>query len=194
MSPSEGDFDAYAFSKQPDYDEKTVRREFAKAVPLRTLVIYCYDPRAVGIPAAVAKAFGDVFPGEIVVDDHGRKVASTTMLFEVVVAGPEARLYHGVMHEVPPDTTIPWDITREQPAYHIRATVAFRDVKPQEYFAALYSGGRAPEYLRYDEHLLAITRHFCEAMVGTSRSRAVRGSAPPSPSGCRRQWGRPGGR
>src|SRR5215471_1946606 len=66
MSLSESDFDAYVFSKQPDYDEKTVRREFAKAVPLRTVDIYCYDPRAVGIPAAVAKAFSDVFPGEVV--------------------------------------------------------------------------------------------------------------------------------
>ena len=27
--------------------------------------------------------------------------------FEVVVAGPEARLYHGVMHEIPPDGSIP---------------------------------------------------------------------------------------
>ena len=80
--------------------------------------------------------------------------------FEVVIAGPEARLYHGVMHEVPPDASIPWDITREQPAYHVRATSAFRDVNPADYFGILISGGRAPEYLRYDEHLLDITRHF----------------------------------
>lgn len=82
--------------------------------------------------------------------------------YEVVICGPEARLYHGVMHEIPPDSNIPWDITREQPAYHIRATVAFRDVKPEEYFAAFFSGGRAPEYLRYDQDLLAATRHFFE--------------------------------
>ena len=83
--------------------------------------------------------------------------------YDVVIAGPEARLYHGVMHEVPPDAVIPWDITREQPAYHIRATIAFRDVRPEDYFAVLFSGGRAPEYLRYDQHLMAITRHFFEA-------------------------------
>lgn len=83
-------FDAYAFSKQPDYDERAVRREFAKAVPLRTVVVYCYDPRAVGIPAAVAREFGDVFPGAIMIGDAGRKVASTTTLFEVVVAGGRA--------------------------------------------------------------------------------------------------------
>jgi protease I len=83
--------------------------------------------------------------------------------FEVVIAGPEARWYHGVMHEIPPDSTIPWDITREQPAYHVKATVAFRDVRPEEYAGLFLSGGRAPEYLRYDAHLLRLTRHFFEA-------------------------------
>ena len=82
--------------------------------------------------------------------------------FEVVVAGPEARLYHGVMHEIPPQENIPWDITREQPAYHIRATIAFRDVNPADYVGLFLSGGRAPEYLRYDQDLLRITRHFFE--------------------------------
>jgi protease I len=83
--------------------------------------------------------------------------------FKVVVAGPEARLYHGVMHEIPPHEAIPWDITREQPAYHIQASVAFRDVRPGDYAGLFLSGGRAPEYLRYDLDLLRITRHFFEA-------------------------------
>jgi protease I len=82
--------------------------------------------------------------------------------FEVVVAGPEARLYHGVMHEIPPDDRVPWDITREQPAYHVKATVAFRDVDPTGYAGLFLSGGRAPEYLRYNQDLLRITRHFFE--------------------------------
>ncbi len=83
-------FDAYAFSKQPGYDEPTVRKEFAKAVPLRTVVIYCYDPRATEIPEAVAREFGEVYPGNIVTDAQGNKVASTTTLFDVVVAGGRA--------------------------------------------------------------------------------------------------------
>lgn len=82
--------------------------------------------------------------------------------YDVVVAGPEARHYHGVMHEIPPHENIPWDITREQPAYHIKATVAFRDVNPAEFAGLFLSGGRAPEYLRYDQDLLRITRHFFE--------------------------------
>jgi carbonic anhydrase len=90
MTASQLNFDAYAFSRQPGYDEVAVRKEFAKAVPLRTLVIYCYDPRATGIPAAVAREFGEVYPGDVVTDEQGKKVASTTTLFEVVVAGGRA--------------------------------------------------------------------------------------------------------
>ena len=90
MTTGTSRFDAYAFSKQPGYDERAVRQAFAKAVPLRTVVVYCYDPRAVGIPRTVAREFDDVFPGAIVKDDAGRKVASTTTLFEVVVAGGRA--------------------------------------------------------------------------------------------------------
>jgi protease I len=82
--------------------------------------------------------------------------------FEAVVAGPQARLYHLVLHEVPPGADPPWDITQERPGYHLRASVAFRDVKPQEYAGLFISGGRAPEYLRYDQDLLRITRHFFE--------------------------------
>ena len=80
--------------------------------------------------------------------------------FEVEVAGPEARLYHTVLHEIPPEANPPWDITRETPGYHISATVAFRDVQPERYVGLFLSGGRAPEYLRYDRDLMRVTRHF----------------------------------
>lgn len=82
--------------------------------------------------------------------------------YQVVVAGPEARLYHMVLHEVPPGATPPWDITEERPGYHLKATLAFRDVDPTQYSGLFVSGGRAPEYLRYDQDLLRITRHFFE--------------------------------
>ena len=76
--------------------------------------------------------------------------------FEAVVAGPEARVYSMVMHEIPPG----WDLTREGPSYHIEATIAFKDVNPDDYDGLFVSGGRAPEYLRYDQDLLRIVRHF----------------------------------
>jgi protease I len=83
--------------------------------------------------------------------------------FGVVVAGPEARLYHTVLHEIPPNPNVPWDITEERPGYHIRATVAFRDLAAADYAGMFISGGRAPEYLRYDRDLLRVTREIWEA-------------------------------
>jgi protease I len=80
--------------------------------------------------------------------------------YEVVVAGPEARLYHTVLHEIPPDSSIPWDITQERPGYFIRATLAFRDAVGAEFAGLFISGGRAPEYIRYDKDLLRVTREI----------------------------------
>lgn len=76
--------------------------------------------------------------------------------FQPVVAAPEQRLYQMVMHEVRPG----WTITREWEGYTLQADMAFADVKPEEYLGIFFSGGRAPEYIRYDEHLVRITRHF----------------------------------
>jgi len=74
-----------------------------------------------------------------------------------VVAGPEARRYQMVLHEIP---ATGWDITREFEGYTIQAHIAFRDVVPEEYAGIFFSGGRAPEYIRDDEDLLRITRYF----------------------------------
>ena len=85
------DLNTYAFSKQPGFVETEMREVFKHAVPLRTIVVYCYDPRAVNIPHAIAKVLpGEVYPGEIVQDPHGRKIASTASIFPVVVAGGRA--------------------------------------------------------------------------------------------------------
>jgi len=78
--------------------------------------------------------------------------------FEPVVAAPEKRRYNMVMHEVKPG----WTITKEWEGYTIEADIAFRDIDPQQYLGIFFSGGRAPEYLREDEDLLRITRHFFE--------------------------------
>lgn len=79
--------------------------------------------------------------------------------YTVHVAGPEKRPYHLVLHERPPG----WDITEERPGYHLAADVAFRDVDPAAYAGLVISGGRAPEYLRYDADLLRLTRAFFAA-------------------------------
>src|SRR5207302_1082152 len=76
--------------------------------------------------------------------------------FEVVVAAPRKRAYHMVLHEQPPG----WDITRETAGYHLESDVPFSEVRAAEYAGLFLSGGRAPEYLRYDRDLLEITREF----------------------------------
>ena len=86
-----GKFDQYAFSASPSFDEAATRQAFSRAVPLRTLVIYCYDPRAAEIPQVVAERLGnEVFPGQIMHDTSGNRVASSTTLFPIIVAGGRA--------------------------------------------------------------------------------------------------------
>ncbi len=74
--------------------------------------------------------------------------------YTVHVAAPQKRTYHLVQHDRHPD----WDITIESAGYKMKADVAFADVNPADYAGMVISGGRAPEYLRYDEHLLSLTR------------------------------------
>jgi protease I len=79
--------------------------------------------------------------------------------YEVHVGGPAARVYHLVQHDRHPD----WDITVESAGYRLKADVAFRDVDPAAYAGLVISGGRAPEYLRYDSDLLRVTKAFFAA-------------------------------
>ena len=75
---------------------------------------------------------------------------------QVLVAAPEKRLYHMVQHEKPDD----WDITQETAGYHLASDIAFRDIKPEEYHGIVLSGGRAPEYIRYDQDLIRTVRYL----------------------------------
>jgi deglycase len=77
---------------------------------------------------------------------------------QVVVAAPEKRRYHMVQHERPDD----WDITQETAGYHLASDIAFRDIVPSQYAGIVLSGGRAPEYIRYDEDLLRTVRWLHE--------------------------------
>ncbi len=76
--------------------------------------------------------------------------------FLPVVAAPEKRRYQMVLHEVKPG----WTITKEWEGYTIQADVAFSEIRETEYLGIMFSGGRAPEYIRYDEDLLRVTRYF----------------------------------
>ena len=76
-----------------------------------------------------------------------------------MVAAPEKRRYQMVLHEVKPG----WTITKEWEGYSIDAEISFREIVVEEYAGILFSGGRAPEYLRYDPDLIRITRAFFAA-------------------------------
>ena len=76
--------------------------------------------------------------------------------FEVVIAGPAVRAYHLVQHHH--DST--WDITVETPGYELASDIAFRHVACDEFVGLVLPGGRAPEFLRYDAHLIRITKRF----------------------------------
>lgn len=78
--------------------------------------------------------------------------------FEPVVAGPRRGSFQMVMHEIKPG----WTITKEWEGYTIEAQIAFSEIVPEQYAGIMFSGGRAPEYIRYDEHLVAATRWFVE--------------------------------
>ena len=78
--------------------------------------------------------------------------------YEPIVAAPEKRRYQMVLHENRPG----WTITKEWEGYQLEADIAFKDIQPEDYAGIFYSGGRAPEYIRYDEDLVRITKHFFE--------------------------------
>ena len=76
--------------------------------------------------------------------------------FEPVVIAPEKRKYQMVLHEVKPG----WTITKEWEGYSIDVDLPFSEVNEADYVGIFFSGGRAPEYIRYDEDLVRITRYF----------------------------------
>jgi len=78
---------------------------------------------------------------------------------EPVVIAPEKRRYQMVLHEVKPG----WTITKEWEGYSIDVDLPFCEVNEEAYLGIFFSGGRAPEYIRYDEDLVRITRHFFNA-------------------------------
>src|SRR3954451_20243859 len=76
--------------------------------------------------------------------------------WRVVVGAPSRRRLHLVMHDFEPG----WDTYVERPGYGLAADLTFPDVHPADYAAILLIGGRAPEYLRNNEVLIALTQEF----------------------------------
>ena len=83
--------------------------------------------------------------------------------YEMVLAGPEARLYHTVLHEIPPNSDVPWGMTQERPGYYLEASVAFADLRSEDFVGVFVFGGRAPEFIRYDENLRRVVKEIADA-------------------------------
>src|SRR5580700_5387462 len=74
-------YSEYEYRKQPGFDMNAFEGA-NQAIPMKTLVIHCLDPRADEIPQAVAKYFGDeVYPGDNILDKSGNRVGHTRTLF-----------------------------------------------------------------------------------------------------------------
>lgn len=83
-------YSEFEFRTQPWFNQTTFQG-FNQFIPMRTIVIYCFDPRAADIPSAVAKYFGnEVYPGENVLDEAGNRIGSTRTLFTLTNAGGRA--------------------------------------------------------------------------------------------------------
>ena len=85
-----GKYTEFETRTQPWFKEAEFKG-FNFAIPMKTLVIYCVDPRAADAPEKVAAHFGDeVYPGEMVLDDAGNRVGSTRTIFTVTNGGGRA--------------------------------------------------------------------------------------------------------
>ncbi len=83
-------FSQFEFRTQPWFDQSNFQG-FNQFIPMKTMVIHCFDPRASEIPQAVADHLGDeVFPGKNILDKDGNRVGSTRTLFSVSNAGGRA--------------------------------------------------------------------------------------------------------
>jgi protease I len=78
--------------------------------------------------------------------------------YEVDIAAPSKRMLHLVMHDFEPG----WDTYVERQGYGVESNLTFDEVVVDDYIAIVLMGGRAPEYLRNDSHLLDIVREFHE--------------------------------
>jgi protease I len=76
--------------------------------------------------------------------------------YEVDIAAPAKKKLQFVVH----DFVDGFDTYTEKPGYTWDADLAFADVDPVDYVALVVPGGRAPEYIRNDDDVQRIIRHF----------------------------------
>ncbi|MEB7770913.1 DJ-1/PfpI family protein [Kurthia gibsonii] len=78
--------------------------------------------------------------------------------YDVTIAAPSVKKMQTVIH----DFIDGMDTYVEKTGYGLEANAAFEDVNPDEFDGLIIPGGRAPEYLRLNDHVAKIVRHFFE--------------------------------
>lgn len=78
--------------------------------------------------------------------------------FKTHIAATQKKLINGVIHDFCPG----WNTYVEKPGYLIQADIALSSVKPKDYEAVMFIGGRAPEFLRHDAHAVDLVKKFHE--------------------------------
>ena len=78
------------YSLQPGFTPEAMRSAFKSVTNVRTLVIYCPDPRASRIPEAIASEFSENWPGDIIRDAEGNKIAFSANVGQLITAGGRA--------------------------------------------------------------------------------------------------------
>ena len=76
-----------------------------------------------------------------------------------VIAAPSVKRLNLVMHDFEPG----WDTYVERPGYQVESDISFGNVNSSDYEALLLIGGRAPEYLRNNDHVISIVKEFSGA-------------------------------
>jgi protease I len=51
----------------------------------------------------------------------------------------------------------------EKPGHNFALNATFADIRPESYDALVIPGGRAPEYIRLNSHMIEMVRHFASA-------------------------------
>jgi protease I len=79
--------------------------------------------------------------------------------YKAVIAAPSVKRLNLVIHDFEPG----WDTYIEKPGYGVESNIAFSAVKTDDYVAVLLLGGRAPEFLRHNPHVIEIVQAFDKA-------------------------------
>ena len=76
--------------------------------------------------------------------------------YNPVIAATKKKLLNGVIHDFDPN----WNTYIEKPGYLIQSEITFAEINPADYIGMVLIGGRAPEFLRHDDTLIALVQTF----------------------------------